>query len=246
MANETVLNPNIENSNATVLNPSAAASNATVLNTDIVSSVEIQKGTVLCDDYTVNGKLDIPTGEADLYLCTKKRQTYVAKVYRRKSAIKDEIIKKLLSINSPYVAKIYASGSFNGFPVEILPYYKNGSLKGEKFTLEELREEKIDKQVDKIVYAAKEPSRGIHLARNRHLVDGSKYCICYCTRPTGGTAYTVKYALKKGLTVYNASSFDVNELLLEKIRLEMMFSITKKILDLCCFLVQKTLDLCIF
>ena len=143
MANETVLNPNIENSNATVLNPSVAAGNATVLNTDIVSSVEIQKGTVLCDDYTVNGKLDIPTGEADLYLCTKKRQTYVAKVYRRKSAIKDEIIKKLLSINSPYVAKIYASGSFNGFPVEILPYYKNGSLKGEKFTLEELKEEVI-------------------------------------------------------------------------------------------------------
>lgn len=69
MANETVLNPNIENSNATVLNPSVAAGNATVLNTDIVSSVEIQKGTVLCDDYTVNGKLDIPTGEADLYLC---------------------------------------------------------------------------------------------------------------------------------------------------------------------------------
>ena len=143
MANETVLNPNIENSNATVLNPSVAAGNATILNTDIVSSVEIQKGTVLCDDYTVNGKLDIPTGEADLYLCTKKRQTYVAKVYRRKSAIKDEIIKKLLSINSPYVAKIYASGSFNGFPVEILPYYKNGSLKGEKFTLEELKEEVI-------------------------------------------------------------------------------------------------------
>lgn len=142
MANETMLNSDVANANATVLN-TAVNSNATVLNTDIVSSVEIQKGTVLCDDYIVNGKLDIPTGEADLYLCTKKRQTYVAKVYRRKSAIKDEIIKKLLSINSPYVAKIYASGSFNGFPVEILPYYKNGSLKGEKFTLEELREEVI-------------------------------------------------------------------------------------------------------
>lgn len=142
MANETMLNSDVANANATVLN-TAVNSNATVLNTDIVSSVEIQKGTVLCDDYIVNGKLNIPTGEADLYLCTKKRQTYVAKVYRRKSAIKDEIIKKLLSINSPYVAKIYASGSFNGFPVEILPYYKNGSLKGEKFTLEELREEVI-------------------------------------------------------------------------------------------------------
>lgn len=75
MANETMLNSDVANANATVLN-TAVNSNATVLNTDIVSSVEIQKGTVLCDDYIVNGKLDIPTGEADLYLCTKKRQTY--------------------------------------------------------------------------------------------------------------------------------------------------------------------------
>lgn len=143
MANETQLNPNIASTNATVLNPSVAAGNATVLNTEVVSSVEIQKGTILCNDYTVSGRLDIPTGEADLYLCTKRRQTFVAKVYRRKNAIKDEIIKKLLAIDSPYVAKIYASGSFNGFPVEILPYYKNGSLKGEKLTLQELKEDVI-------------------------------------------------------------------------------------------------------
>ena len=101
MANETQLNSNIANSNATVLNPSVGASNATVLNTEIVASVEIQKGTILCDDYAVSGRLDIPTGEADLYLCTKRRQTFVAKVYRRKNAIKNEIIEKLLSIDSP-------------------------------------------------------------------------------------------------------------------------------------------------
>lgn len=80
MANETMLNSDVANANATVLN-TAVNSNATVLNTDIVSSVEIQKGTVLCDDYIVNGKLDIPTGEADLYLCTKKRQTYALHLF---------------------------------------------------------------------------------------------------------------------------------------------------------------------
>ena len=143
MANETQLNPNIADSNATVLNPSVAASNTTVLNTEIVSSVEIQKGTILCDDYTVSGRLDIPTGEADLYLCTKRRQTFVAKVYRRKDAVKDETIEKLSFVHTPYVATIYASGKFNGFQVEILPYYKNGSLKGQKFTLQELKEDVI-------------------------------------------------------------------------------------------------------
>ena len=65
----------------------------------------------------------------------------------------------------------------------------------------------------KIVYVSKEPSRGAYLARGRHLVDGSRYCISYCNKPTGGTAFTVKYALERGLTVYNASSFDVNTLL---------------------------------
>jgi len=44
-------------------------------------------------------------------------------------------------------------------------------------------------------------------------VDGSRYCISYCNKPTGSTAFTVKYALERGLTVYNASSFDVNTLL---------------------------------
>lgn len=81
---------------------------------------------------------------------------------------------------------------------------------------EQARAALLDKQMDKIVYVSKEPSKGAYLARDRHLVDGSKYCICYCNKPTGGTAYTVKYALEKGLTVYNASSFDVNELLREK------------------------------
>ena len=67
--------------------------------------------------------------------------------------------------------------------------------------------------MDKIVYVSKEPSRGAYLARGRHLVDGSRYCISYCNKATGGTAFTVKYALERGLTVYNASSFDVNTLL---------------------------------
>ena len=94
--------------------------------------------------------------------------------------------------------------------IEVLPVEGYRS----KWSLEQQRHaEKIDKQVDKIVYAAKEPSRGVYLLRDRHLVDCSAYCISYCTRNTGGTAYTVKYALEHGVTVYNASSFDVSALL---------------------------------
>ena len=53
---------------------------------------------------------------------------------------------------------------------------------------------------------------GVYLLRDRKLVDGSAYCISYCHRTTGGTAYTVRYAMKKGIPVYNASSWDLRQL----------------------------------
>ena len=39
--------------------------------------------------------------------------------------------------------------------------------------------------------------------RNRHLVDNSSICICYLTKPTGGTAYTVNYARRCSLQILN-------------------------------------------
>jgi len=94
--------------------------------------------------------------------------------------------------------------------IEVLPFEGYRA----KWTPEQqLHAKNLDRQMDKIVYVSKEPSRGAYLARNRHLVDGSRYCISYCNKPTGSTAFTVKYALERELTVYNASSFDVNTLL---------------------------------
>lgn len=61
---------------------------------------------------------------------------------------------------------------------------------------------------NKRVCVARKGSREAFLARNRHLVDNSAYCISYQTHNTGGTAYTVNYALHKGLKVLNVSSED--------------------------------------
>ncbi|MDY4966564.1 MAG: SLOG family protein, partial [Dysosmobacter sp.] len=49
-------------------------------------------------------------------------------------------------------------------------------------------------QYDKTVCVAQRASREAYLERDRHLVDGSAYCIAYCTRNRGGTAYTLRYA----------------------------------------------------
>ena len=56
---------------------------------------------------------------------------------------------------------------------------------------------------NKVVKVSEKPSKEAYLARDRHLVNGSAYCIAYQTRNTGGTAYTTKYARECGLEVYN-------------------------------------------
>ena len=56
---------------------------------------------------------------------------------------------------------------------------------------------------DKTVCVAKWGSKEAFLARNRHLINGSAYCIAYCVKSSGGTAYTVQYANARGVTVYN-------------------------------------------
>ena len=74
------------------------------------------------------------------------------------------------------------------------------------------REENILRACDKVVYVRPEFETGIFLLRDRKLVDGSAYCVSYCNRPRTGTAYTVKYALDRGVKVFNASSFSLKDL----------------------------------
>ena len=54
----------------------------------------------------------------------------------------------------------------------------------------------ILKLADKIVVLSDTYYNGCMQVRNRHLVDNSKYCICYLTRNFGGTYSTVRYANK--------------------------------------------------
>lgn len=62
---------------------------------------------------------------------------------------------------------------------------------------------------DKRVCLLPRGSREAYLARDRYLVDNSAHCISYCNRTSGGTAYTVRYALRKGLYVENLGSLNV-------------------------------------
>lgn len=136
MDNRTVINPSV---NATVVNPHIEQATAVNPNLVGITSTKIPAGTILGGKYQILEPLSVATGEADLYVCKYQEKEYVAKVYRRQRAIKPEVVSVLKSIRSPYVASLFDTGEHNGLPYEVLPYYKNGSLQGKKFTLDELQ-----------------------------------------------------------------------------------------------------------
>ena len=47
----------------------------------------------------------------------------------------------------------------------------------------------VKSKADKVVYVSKEYTRDCMFKRNRHLVDNSSRCICYCNKENGGTSY---------------------------------------------------------
>lgn len=63
--------------------------------------------------------------------------------------------------------------------------------------------EQIKSQADEVVYTSQEYTRGCMHKRNRYLVDHSGICVCYLTKDSGGTAYTVRYARTHGLEIIN-------------------------------------------
>ena len=71
--------------------------------------------------------------------------------------------------------------------------------------------EDIKQRANKVVYVSQEYTKDCMFRRNRHLVDYSSACICYLNRQTGGTAYTVGYAMEKGLWIENIAHESIIE-----------------------------------
>jgi len=65
------------------------------------------------------------------------------------------------------------------------------------------RYERINAAADEVICLAEAYDRGCMHRRDRYLADHSAVCVCYLTRDTGGTAYTVGYARSRGLRVCN-------------------------------------------
>ena len=74
----------------------------------------------------------------------------------------------------------------------------NGWSEREKYVYSYLLE-----RADLIKYAEQSYVSGCMYKRNRMLVDGSDYCVAFLAKNDGGTAYTCKYALSKGVELIN-------------------------------------------
>lgn len=123
----------------TQFNFEAARRVPTLINPDAASpcDVALEPG-MRIGEYTVTGPLSTESGEALLFKCERGGRRYVAKVYKRFGALSPEISRALMALNSPHVAPLVDVLELEGHPVEVFPFYKNGSLAGRRFTLEEL------------------------------------------------------------------------------------------------------------
>ena len=57
------------------------------------------------------------------------------------------------------------------------------------------------KKCDRVIVLYERYQNGCFLARDRYMVDHSDILFAYCTKTTGGSAYTVRYACSMGMQV---------------------------------------------
>ncbi len=59
---------------------------------------------------------------------------------------------------------------------------------------------------DRVSILSKSYTRGCMHKRNRYMVDKSAFCVCYVTRSSGGSYYTMSYAKISGLEIINLAT----------------------------------------
>ena len=129
----------------TILN---STNNKTLINTNSGSEVDNLSGTVVLEKYTLLNRINSPSGEAALYMAVNnttsaplvQNQPLVVKIYRRKDAVKPEVLNKLAELKSSGIVEIIDHGFYNGFPCIVMPYYKNGSLTGKTLSYDVIKD----------------------------------------------------------------------------------------------------------
>ena len=138
--------------------------------------------------------------------------------YNNKNKIKRLLKKEITKLIKAGV-KIFYSGGALGFDtyaaqmvLSMKEKYKEIKLimvypckdQTKNWSVDSIKEyNKIIALADEHIFLQEHYTQGCMHKRNRYMVDNSVYCICYLNKVSGGTAYTVDYAKRKGLTVIN-------------------------------------------
>ena len=165
MSDETVINDsdrgnngktviNTGSSSGTVINSGSAFSaklrtavNAGNTGNSSAGAMRFSENDVIAGRYLINRKINRNSGEADIFEVKDLQENNTVKalkLFRRKDAIKSDVLSRLMNIDSPYVAAFSDKGEINGFTYLVMPYYGKGSLasyieRGITFSPDEIR-----------------------------------------------------------------------------------------------------------
>lgn len=101
--------------------------NAPTLNTENFIGGLLQKGETI-NGWTLIEKINIQSGEADLYIASKNNQKGVIKYYRGNIHPKTDLLEKLIELNHPDIINIFEFGEYKKHFYEIMEYAAGGAL----------------------------------------------------------------------------------------------------------------------
>ena len=144
-------------SSKTLLN---STKNKTIINNSSSSEVDNLTGTVVLEKYTLLNRISNPSGEAAIYMAINnispnasvQNSPVAVKIYRRKDAVKPEVLGKLAKLKSPGIVEIIDHGFYNGYPCVVMPYYMNGSLAGKTLSYDVIKDIVIPEVTEGLKY----------------------------------------------------------------------------------------------
>jgi len=80
------------------------------------------------EGWVVESKIQVASGEAELYIANKDGQTAVVKYYRQNVTPKEEILAKLAAFKHEDIIQLLAYGTYNGLFYEVMEFAAGGGL----------------------------------------------------------------------------------------------------------------------
>jgi len=100
---------------------------ATLSNSEF-SLGNLEKGSIIDNNFVIEERLNFKGGESVHYLCRKEGEDFVLKIYQNYNLSSEEVIKRLFGKTNPHVLFPVAYGFIEGQFYEINPFIKKGTL----------------------------------------------------------------------------------------------------------------------